>query len=135
MITRVFASALPDLRPARRLDGPALPFNGAGGHRTARAAAPGSRAAPHPSPAPPGLGRPCGPRRADRRPAPEPADTPAGHPRYRAALAPPPRYPEAGLSAPDGTATGQRRDRRADRAARPRESRPGVLARSYGWLG
>jgi hypothetical protein len=45
-----------------------------------------------------------------------------------AALAPPPRHPEAGLSAPDATAAGQHRDRRADRAARPRESRPGVPA-------
>src|SRR5216683_8129999 len=81
----------------------------------------------HPRPQP-GLGRPCGPRRADPRPAPEPADTPAGHPGYRAALAPPPRHPEAGLSAPDGTAAGQHQDRRADRAARPRESRLGVPA-------
>src|SRR5260221_8046538 len=88
----------------------------------------GSRAAPHPSPAPPGPGRPCGPRRADPRPAPEPADTPAGHPGYRAAPTPPPPHPEAGLSAPDGTAAGQHRDRRADRAARPREARPGAPA-------
>src|ERR1039457_5233659 len=135
MITCVSAPALPDLRPGRRLDGPAGPVNGVQGHRAARAAARGCRAAargcraaPHPSPAAPGLGRPRGPRHADPRPAPEPADTPAGHPGYRASLAPPPRHPEVDLSAPDGTAAGQRRGRRADRAARPRESRQGVPA-------
>src|SRR5258708_19705674 len=97
MITCVSASALPDLRPARRLDGPALPFNGVEGHRTARAAARGSRAAPHPFPAPPGLGRPCGPRRADPRPAPEPADTPPAPPRHPPPLPPPPPPPATAL--------------------------------------
>ena len=48
---------------------------------------------------------------------------PAGHPRHRPAVAPPPGHPQVDLSAPDGTAAGQRRDRRADRAARHREQR------------
>src|ERR1022692_1655424 len=78
MIIRVSASAVPDLRPARRLAGPAGPVNGVQGHRAACAAARGCRAAPHPSPTAPGLGRPRGPRRADPAPAPEPADAPAG---------------------------------------------------------
>src|SRR5260370_42619343 len=81
-----------------------------------------------PVPAAPGLGRPRGPRRADTDPAPEPADAPTGHPGYCAALAPPPGRPEVDLPAPDGPAAGQPGDRRADRAARPRESRLGIPA-------
>src|SRR5713101_7044981 len=56
MINRVCPSALPDLRPARRLAGLARPVHGVQGHRAARAAARGRRAAPRPSPAPAGLG-------------------------------------------------------------------------------
>jgi hypothetical protein len=43
MITGVSVSALPDLRPARRLDGRALPFNGVEGHRMMSARTPLSR--------------------------------------------------------------------------------------------
>ncbi len=126
MIIRVPAPALSRLRPALRLVGPARPLVGLQGRRTARTAARGRRAAPRQSPASPGLGRPRGPCRADPAPAGETADAPAGHPRGRPALAPPPGYPEVDLSAPDGTAAGQCRDRRADRAARHRESRLGI---------
>ena len=128
MINRVSSPALPDLRPARRLAGPAGPPGGVQGHRAARAAARGCRAAPHPAPAAPGLGRPRGPRRAHPAPAQKPAVAPAGHPRYCASLAPPPRRPEVDLSEQDRPSAGQRRDRRADRAARPRESRVGISA-------
>src|SRR5258705_13781130 len=68
-----------------------------------------------------GLGRPRGPRRADPAPAQKAAGAPAGHAWNRAAVAPPPSHPEVDLSPPGGTAAGQRRDRRADRAARHRE--------------
>ena len=126
MIIRVLAPALSHLRPALRLAGPARPVIGLQGRRAARAAARGRRAAPHPSAAPARLGRPRGPRRADPAPAREAADAPAGHPRHRPALAPPPRRPQVDLPAPDGTAAGQHRDRRADRAARHREQRLGI---------
>ncbi len=43
-----------------------------------------------------------------------------------AALAPPPGHSEVDLPEPDGPPAGQRCDRRADRAARPRESRLGI---------
>ena len=78
--------------------------------------------------APAGPGRSRGPRRAGPVPAPATAAAPAGHARHRAAVAPPPRQPEASLSAPDGPAAGQCRDRRADRAARHREPRLGIPA-------
>src|ERR1019366_10058040 len=65
MIIRVPAPALPHLRPALRLAGPAWPLAGFQERRTARATARGRRAAPHQSPAPAGLGRPRNPRRAD----------------------------------------------------------------------
>src|SRR5271154_3659332 len=118
MIACVSPPALPDLRPARRLADPAGPFDSVRGHRTARAAARSCRAAPHPAPATPGLGRPRGPRGADLRPASKPADAPADHPGDRAALAPPPRHPEVDLPGPDGPAAGQPGDRCADRATR-----------------
>ena len=41
-------------------------------------------------------------------PASKAADAPARHPRHRPALAPPPGHAEVDLSAPDGTAAGQR---------------------------
>src|SRR5215469_14442045 len=116
MITRVSPSALPDLRPARRLADPAGPVNGVQGHRAPCAAARGCRAAPQPSPAMPGLGRPRGPRRPQPAPASKTADAPAGHARHSAAVAPPPGHQEMDLSAPDGPPAGQRRDRRAHRA-------------------
>ena len=49
-------------------------------------------------------------------------------PGNRAALAPPPGYPEVDLPEPDGPPAGHRADRRADRAARHRESRPRIPA-------
>ena len=123
MIIRVPAPALSHLRPALRLAGPAHPVIGRQERRAARAAARGRRAAPHPSAAPARLGRPRSLRRADPAPARKAAEAPAGHPRHRPALAPPPRLPQMDLPAPDGTATGQHRDRRPHRAARHREPR------------
>src|SRR5271166_1611526 len=69
MIIRVPPPALPHLRPALRLAGPARPIVGFQGRRAARAAARGRRAAPRQSAAPAGLGRPRNPRRADPAPA------------------------------------------------------------------
>ena len=80
MISRVASPALPDLRPALRLAGPARPLVGVQGRRAARAAARGRRAAPHQPAAPAGLGRPGGLRRADPAPAPNAAGAPPGHP-------------------------------------------------------
>src|SRR5271166_686044 len=113
MIIRVLAPALSHLRPALRLAGPARPVIGRQGRRTARTAARGRRAAPHPSAAPARLGRPRSLRRADPAPAREAAEAPAGHPRHRPALAPPPRRPQMDLPAPAGTATGPARPRSA----------------------
>ena len=121
MISRVPSPALSDLRPGLRLAGPARPLVGVQERGAAGAAARGRRAAPHQSAAPAGLGRPRGPRRADPAPARKAAGAPAGHARHRAAVAPPPGHPEVDLPEPDGPAAGQRRDRRADRAARHRE--------------
>jgi hypothetical protein len=56
MISRVDSLAVPDLHPALWLAGPARPLNGVQGHRVARAAARGRRAAPRCSAAPAGLG-------------------------------------------------------------------------------
>jgi hypothetical protein len=47
-------------------------------------------------------------------------------PRHRPALAPPPGQPPVDLAEPDRTAAGQRRDRRAHRAARRREQQLGT---------
>ena len=94
MIIRVLAPALPHLRPALRLAGPARPVIGLQGRRAARAAARGRCAAPHQSAAPARLGRPRGPRRADPAPAREAASAPAGHPspgRFFGFAAPPDR--------------------------------------------
>jgi hypothetical protein len=126
MIIRVSPPALSHLRPALRLAGLARPVIGLQGCRAARAAARGRRAAPGPSAATAGLGRPGGPRRADPAPAREAASVPAGHPRYHPALAPPPRRPQVDLPAPDGTAASQYQDRHAHRAARHREQQLGV---------
>src|SRR5436190_704163 len=126
MIIRVLAPALPHLRPALRLAGPARPVGGLQGHRAARAAPRSRRAASHPSPAPARLGRPRGPRRAGPASAGTASDAPAGHPWHRPAVAPPLDHPEMDLPAPDRTAAGRRRDRRAHRAARHREQRLGI---------
>src|SRR6266550_2625000 len=71
MIVGVPSPALPDLRPALRLAGPAQPFASVQGRRTAGAAARGCRAAPYQAQAPAGLGRSRGPRRAEPIPAPQ----------------------------------------------------------------
>jgi hypothetical protein len=126
MIICVPAPALPHLRPALRLAGPARPLIGVEKRGTAGAAARGRRAAPDPSAAPARLGRPRSPCHADPAPASKAADAPARHPRHRPALAPPPDHPDVDLPQPDRTAAGQRRDRHADRAARHREQRLGI---------
>ncbi len=92
MIIRVPAPALSHLRPGLRLAGLARPVIRLQERGAARAAARGRRAAPDPPAAPAGLGRPGGPRRADPAPASKAADAPAGHPRHRPALAPPPGH-------------------------------------------
>src|SRR5260221_10369983 len=68
---------------------------------------------------------PRGPRRADPATTRQATDAPAGHTPHRPPMAPAPGPPEAGLPAPDGTASRQRRDRRAHGAARHREPRRG----------
>src|ERR1035438_6143404 len=90
-------------------------------------------AALHQAPAPAGLGRPRGPHRADPAPAERAATTPARQPRHRPAVAPPPGHQEADLFEPDGTAAGQRRDRRAHRAAPHRWARGGGPGRRWRW--
>jgi hypothetical protein len=102
MIIRVSPPALPDFRPARRLAGPAEPVDGIQGHRAAHAAARGCRAAPHPSPTTRDWADRAVLAALDPDPAPEPADAPAGHPGYCAALVPPPDRPEVDLPEPDG---------------------------------
>ena len=128
MIIRVHAPALSHLRPALRLARPARPVIGLQGRRAASATARGRRAAADQSAAPARLGRPGGPRRADPAAAGAAAGAPAGHSWYRSSLAPPPDRPQVDLSVSGGTADGQRRDRRADRAARHREPRLGIPA-------
>jgi hypothetical protein len=100
MIIRVLAPALPRLRPALRLPDPARPVISLQRRRPARATARGRRAA-------------------------KGASAPAGHPRHCPAVAPAPGRPQVDLPEPDRTATGQRRDRRAHRAARHRETTAG----------
>src|SRR5712691_13361944 len=104
MIICVPAPALSHLRPALRLACPARPVIGLQERRAPRAAAGGRCAAPDPSATPAGLGRPRGDGRADPAPAGTAPSAPAGHPRHRPALAPPPGRPEMDLSAPDRTA-------------------------------
>jgi len=48
---------------------------------------------------------------------------------HRPAVAPPPDRPQVDLSPPDGTAAGQRRDRRADRTGSARPSSAGSSGR------
>src|ERR1022692_3876723 len=73
-------------------------------------------------------GRPSRHGRADPVPAREAASTPPGHPGNRPSVAPPPGHQEVGLSARRRTTASQRRDRRADQAARRREPRLGIPA-------
>src|SRR6266702_2207686 len=103
MINRAPTSALPDLRPGVRLAVLARPVNGVQGHRAACAAARGRRAAPHPFPAPAGLGRPRCPHRADPATTRQATDAPAGNTRHRPPMAPAPGHPEVDLPTPDGT--------------------------------
>jgi putative transposase len=121
MIGCVPSPALPDLRPALRLAGPARSFGGVQGRGAAGAAARGRCATPDPAAAPAGLGRPRGPRRADPAPAGKAADAPADHTRHRASVAPPPDRQEMDLSAPGGPPASHRRDNRAHRVPRHRE--------------
>ena len=125
MISRVYSSDLSDLRPGLRLAFPARPLVGVHERGVARAAARGRRAAPRQSAAPAGLGRPRHPRRADPAPARMAAGAQAGHARHRPSLAPPPGYQEMDVSEPNGPPARQRRDHRADRAARYGEPRLG----------
>src|SRR5437667_3379817 len=92
MMIRVLPPALPHLRAAVQLAGPARPAIRLQERRVARAAARGSRAAPRQSAPPPRLGRPGGAGRTDPAPARKAASAPADHPRYRPALAPPPGH-------------------------------------------
>src|ERR1044072_3751764 len=106
MIGRVSSPALPDRRPPRRLADPARSLTGVQGRGTAGTAAPGRRAAPHPPPAPAGLGRPPDPRRAHPAPVGTAVDAPPGHARHRAPVAPPLGHQEVDLPPRGGTATG-----------------------------
>jgi hypothetical protein len=65
MVSRVPPPALPDLRPALRLAGPARPLVSVQARGAAAAPARGRRAAPHQSQAPPRPGRPSRHGRAD----------------------------------------------------------------------
>src|SRR5262249_40513584 len=125
MIGRVSSPALPDVRPARWLAGPAQSLNGVQRRGTAGTAARGRCATPHQALATAELDRPSSAYRAHPALATRSADVPPGLARHRAPVAQPPGHPEVDLPEPDGTAAGQRRDRRADRAARHREPRLG----------
>src|ERR1019366_9564337 len=128
MVGHAHPSALPDVRPDLQLAGPAQPLRGVQGRRAARPATWDRRPAAYPAAAPAGLGRPGHPLRADPDSAHAAADAPARHARYHPALAPPPDRPEVDLPAPDGPATGQPGDHRADRTARHREPDLGLPA-------
>src|SRR6266700_7784263 len=101
MISRVPSPALPGLRSALRLAGSARSLVGVQERGTAGTAARGRRAAPHPSAATAGLGRPRGAGRADPPPAQNSAGTPTRDSRPCPALASPPGCTEVALPAPD----------------------------------
>jgi hypothetical protein len=126
MISRVLSPAVSHPRSVLRLACPARPLVGLQRRRAAGAAARSCRPAPHQSAAPARLGRPSGSCCAEA-PATATAGAPARYPRHRPAVASPPGDKKVDLPA-DGTAAGQRRDRRADRAARHREQRLEVPA-------
>jgi hypothetical protein len=120
MIIGVLAPALSHLRPAMRLASSARPVIGLQGRRTPRVATRGRHTTPRQSPAPARLGRPGNPRCAD--------PAPASHGCGCTGWSPPVPYcagtaalsPASGPTRTGRTAAGQRRDRRADRAARHR---------------
>ena len=128
MISRVPPPALPDLRPAVQLACPARPLVRIEECRAAGAAARGRCAAPNPSPAAAGLGRPRDPCRTYPAPATELEGAPASHARHRPAVAPPAGHPEVDLPAPDRPAAGQLRDHRTHRAPGYRERFVGLPA-------
>src|SRR5215813_985283 len=128
MIGRVPSTALPDLRSALRLAGPAWPLVSVQERGTAGAAARGRCAAPHSAHAPARLGRPSRYGRADPASAREAADTPAGHSGNRLAVAPSPGRQKMDVSATYRPTAGQHADCFADRAPRHREPRLGVPA-------
>jgi hypothetical protein len=106
MVSRFPAPALPDLRPALRLAGPARPVIGLQECGTAGLAARGRGAAPHQPQAQPRLGRPSRHGRAHPVPAGEAASMPPGHPGNGPAVAPPPDHQEMDISAQRRSAAG-----------------------------
>src|SRR5215467_5426630 len=128
MISYVPSPALPDLRSALRLAGPAWPLVSVQERGTAGAAARGRCAAPDSAHAPARLGRPSRHGCADPASAREAADTPAGHSGNRLAVAPSAGCQEMDVSATDRPTAGQHADCCTERAARHREPRLGVPA-------
>ena len=114
MISRVPPPALPDLRPAVQLACPARPLVRIQECRAAGAAARGRCAAPNPSPAAAGLGRPRDPCRTYPAPAMELEGAPGGHARHCPAVAPPTGHRWSPGSGP--TRTGQAGRRSAPRS-------------------
>ena len=114
MIIRVPAPALPRLRPALRLAGPARLFSALQRRRAARAAARGRRAASRQSPAPARLGRPRSPCSSSDSPprttcggTEDPRRAPQARPSgWRIRYPPGPQGPED----PPGTETAHRHD-------------------------
>jgi hypothetical protein len=125
MISRVSSPALPDLRPALRLAGPARPLVGVHKRGIAGAAARDRRAPPHHGPATAGLGRPSGAGRSDPASAHKAAGAPAGHARHRPAVAPSPGQKEVDLPESHRPTAGQCRVplQNSSYAARPAGSR------------